>query len=220
MIGCFPSNSCSPMPSPEWCSQRFLKQVSQWLAELLDIGDRHCWFEITAEGVSKRANPCEHWEHCGTIILQTYLRGICPVSLLLSSMGRSNCMVPFISYWSLIWVFQIVVWQLIYFKPKKHILTASMLRSNDRYDRPRKNTMGCFKITPSSPYRGWSTGSELASACQLTSRDIAVGGKVLCDEANNQTTWASVRILVELQRKHLKHGFWSWFFSLSNAFRS
>lgn len=57
--------------------------------------------------------------------------------------------------------------------------------------------MGRRKITPSSPYRCWSTGSEFASTCQLTSRDIAVGGKVLCDEANNQTTWASGRTSVE-----------------------
>jgi hypothetical protein len=67
LIECFPSNSCSPMPSPEWCSQRFLKHVSQWLAQLPDIGDRHWhWFEIKAEGVSKRANPCELWDCCGT----------------------------------------------------------------------------------------------------------------------------------------------------------
>ena len=67
LIECFPSNSCSPMPSPEWCSQRFLKHVSQWLAQLPDIGDRHWhWFEIKAEGVSKRANPCEPWDCCGT----------------------------------------------------------------------------------------------------------------------------------------------------------
>ena len=57
--------------------------------------------------------------------------------------------------------------------------------------------MGRRKITPSSPYRCWSTGSEFASTCQLTSRDIAVGGKVLCDEANNQTTWASGRTSVQ-----------------------
>ena len=60
------------------------------------------------------------WNHSFKRICSS---GICPVRLLLSLMGRSNCMVPFVSYCSLnLWFESSKSWcgNSFNFKPKKH----------------------------------------------------------------------------------------------------